>query len=91
MDPARHEVHVGDRLVELTPRQFQLLRQFMMSPGQVFSRQQLLDRVWGIGYALEEHALDVHIHMLRHKIEVDPSKPAYLLTVRGVGYKLSAS
>lgn len=91
MDIARHEVRVHERLVELTPREFQILKQFMDSPGLVLSRQDLLNRVWGVDYALEEHALDVHIHSLRHKIEVEPSKPAFILTIRGVGYKLQAS
>jgi DNA-binding response OmpR family regulator len=91
MDIARHEVHVHARPVELTPREFQILKQFMESPGLVLSRQDLLNRVWGIDYALEEHALDVHIHSLRHKIEPDPSKPVFILTIRGVGYKLQAS
>ncbi len=91
MDIARHEVHVQARPVELTPREFQILKQFMGSPGLVLSRQDLLNRVWGTDYALEEHALDVHIHSLRHKIELHPSKPAFILTIRGVGYKLQAS
>jgi DNA-binding response OmpR family regulator len=50
----------------------------------------MLNRVWGEGYALEEHALDVHIHSLRQKIEQNPASPTFLLTVRGVGYKLRA-
>jgi DNA-binding response OmpR family regulator len=88
MDVARHEVRVSDRLVDLTLREFQILKQFMESPGLVLSRQELLNRVWGVDYALEEHALDVHIHSLRQKIEPEPSKPAFILTIRGVGYKL---
>jgi two-component system, OmpR family, response regulator RegX3 len=88
MDLDRHEVTVGGRLVDLTPKEFQILRQFMESPGRVFSRQEMLNRVWGEGYALEEHALDVHIHSLRHKIEANPSTPRAIVTVRGVGYKL---
>jgi DNA-binding response OmpR family regulator len=88
MDIARHEVRVNERPVELTPREFQILKQFMESPGLVLSRQDLLNRVWGVDYALEEHALDVHIHSLRHKVEPEPSKPRFILTIRGVGYKL---
>lgn len=91
MDIARHEVHVHARPVELTPREFQILKQFMESPGLVLSRQSLLNQVWGVDYALEEHALDVHIHSLRHKIEPKPSKPAFIVTIRGIGYKLQAS
>ncbi|TKB87773.1 MAG: winged helix-turn-helix domain-containing protein, partial [Nitrospira sp.] len=74
--------------VELTPREFKILRQFMESPGIVLSRQDLLNRVWGEDYALEEHALDVHIHSLRQKIETEPSKPVFIVTIRGIGYKL---
>lgn len=88
MDLDRHEVTVNDRLVELTPKEFQILRQFMESPNQLFSRQEMLNKVWGEGYALEEHALDVHIHSIRQKIESDPAHPKAIVTVRGIGYKL---
>jgi two-component system, OmpR family, response regulator RegX3 len=91
MDIGRHEVRVDQKAVELTPREFQILRQFMEAPGLVLSRQELLNRVWGVDYALEEHALDVHIHSLRHKVEPEPSKPTYILTIRGVGYKLQTA
>ena len=91
MDTARHEVTVGGAFVELTPKEFRILHQFLLSPGVVLSRQDLLNRVWGEDYALEEHALDVHIHSLRQKIEADPSKPVFIVTIRGVGYKLQSS
>ena len=90
MDTARHEVTVGGALVELTPKEFRILHQFLLSPGVVLSRQDLLNRVWGEDYALEEHALDVHIHSLRQKIEADPAKPIFIVTIRGVGYKLQS-
>jgi len=90
MDLDRHEVRVDGELVDLTPKEFQILRHFMESPGRVFSRQEMLNRVWGEGYALEEHALDVHIHSLRQKIEEDTSKPKLIVTVRGVGYKFKS-
>jgi DNA-binding response OmpR family regulator len=90
MDLDRHEVLVNGHAVDLTPKEFQILKQFLESPRRVFSRQEMLNRVWGEGYALEEHALDVHIHSLRQKIEQNPSSPTFLLTVRGVGYKLRA-
>ena len=90
MDIARHEVTVGGTLVELTPKEFRILHQFLLSPGVVLSRQDLLNRVWGEDYALEEHALDVHIHSLRQKIEADPAKPIFIVTIRGVGYKLQS-
>ncbi len=88
MDTARHEVTVGGALVELTPKEFRILHQFLLSPGVVLSRQDLLNRVWGEDYALEEHALDVHIHSLRQKIEANSSKPRFIVTIRGIGYKL---
>jgi len=90
MDLDRHEVLLNGHAVDLTPKEFQILRQFLESPRRVFSRQEMLNRVWGEGYALEEHALDVHIHSLRQKIEQNPASPTFLLTVRGVGYKLRA-
>lgn len=90
MDLDRHEVRVNGKQVELTPKEFQILRHFMESPSRVFSRQEMLNCVWGEGYALEEHALDVHIHSLRQKIEENPAKPKLIVTVRGIGYKLRA-
>ncbi len=91
LDTSRHEVKVGDTLVDLTPKEFRILHQFLRAPGTVLSRQELLNRVWGEDYALEEHALDVHIHSLRQKIESDPSKPRFVVTIRGIGYKLQHS
>jgi len=88
MDLDRHEVTVNGKPVELTPKEFQILRSFLESPSRVFSRQEMLNCVWGEGYALEEHALDVHIHSLRQKIEENPAKPKLIVTVRGIGYKL---
>jgi DNA-binding response OmpR family regulator len=90
MDVDRHEVRVNGHAVDLTPKEFQILQHFLESPRRVFSRQEMLNRVWGEGCALEEHALEVHIHSLRQKIEVNPANPTFLLTVRGVGYKLQA-
>jgi DNA-binding response OmpR family regulator len=90
MDLDRHEVTVNGRLIELTPKEFQILRQFLEFPNRLFSRQEMLNKVWGEGYALEEHALDVHIHSLRQKIEINPTSPKAIVTVRGIGYKLRA-
>jgi two-component system, OmpR family, response regulator RegX3 len=90
MDLDRHEVTVDGHTIELTPKEFKILLQFIEAPGRVFSRQEMLNRVWGEGYALEEHALDVHIHSLRQKIEINPTEPSLIVTVRGVGYKLRA-
>jgi two-component system response regulator RegX3 len=88
MDLDRHEVRVNGKLVDLTPKEFRILQYFLESPSRVFSRQEMLNCVWGEGYALEEHALDVHIHSLRQKIERDPGRPKLIVTVRGIGYKL---
>jgi len=87
LDVDRHEVRLGDTPLSLSPKEFDLLRFLMEHPGQVFSRQTLLDRVWGEERYIEERTVDVHIHWLREKIESDPRKPKYLLTVRGIGYK----
>lgn len=89
LNTVRHEVTVDGKPAELTPKEFQILQHLMQSPSKVFSRDELLDRIWGEGYALEQHTLDVHIHSLRHKIEPDPAHPKYIVTVRGIGYKLS--
>ncbi len=87
VDVDRHEVTVSGTKLELTPREFDLLRFLMEHAGLVFDRQTLLDRVWGAEGYVDERTIDVHIRWLREKIEHDPSKPVYLLTVRGVGYK----
>ncbi len=89
IDPTRFEVRVGTRPVTLSPKEFELLRFLATHPGQVFSRQVLLDRVWGAEAYVEERTVDVHIRWLREKVEDDPSHPRRLLTVRGVGYKFS--
>jgi phosphate regulon transcriptional regulator PhoB len=90
IDPERHEVTVRGKPVTLTPREFELLRFLASHPGQVFTRQVLLDRVWGADAYVEERTVDVHIRWLREKIEANPSHPEMLLTVRGVGYKFRA-
>lgn len=87
LDVNQYEARLGDKLLNLSPKEFELLRFLMEHPGQVFSRQTLLDRVWGEDKYIEERTVDVHIHWLREKIEPNPRKPKYLLTVRGVGYK----
>ena len=89
IDPARFEVRLSDARVDLSPKEFDLLRFLMAHPGQVFSRQSLLDRVWGADAYVEERTVDVHIRWLREKIEDTASQPRRLLTVRGVGYKFS--
>jgi len=90
IDLARRQVTKDGRPVELTTLEFELLRVFAADPGIVFSRAQLLQRVWGYDFLGDERVVDVHIGLLRKKIEDDPSEPALLKTVRGVGYKFDA-
>jgi DNA-binding response OmpR family regulator len=87
----KRKVTVNDELVSLTAKEFDLLYQFACHPGRVYTRTQLLDGVWGMGYEGYEHTVNSHINRLRTKIEKDPAKPHYLLTVWGVGYKFRDS
>jgi two-component system OmpR family response regulator len=88
IDVARHHVSFQGSPLELTPKEYELLLFLARNKGLVFSREQLLDKVWGYDYAGETRTVDVHIRWLRQKIEIDPAKPKHLLTVRGTGYKL---
>lgn len=76
--------------IHLTKTEFRLLVELASSPGRVFSREDLLEKVWGYGYFGDGRLVDVHIRRLRTKIEVDPADPKYVLTVRGLGYKIQA-
>jgi DNA-binding response OmpR family regulator len=87
IDPARREVRMGEEEVSLTALQFDLLATLASRPGLVFSRRQLLERVWGDDYFGSDHVVDVHIANLRKKVEEDPSDPRFVQTVRGVGYR----
>ncbi len=89
IDPDKRDVAIAGRSVELTAREFDLLVQFARHPGRVYTRQQLLDLVWGYGHDGYEHTVNSHINRLRAKIETDPSTPDYILTVWGVGYKFN--
>ena len=91
MDVERRVVSVDGRQVDLTAKEFELLRFFLKQPGKVFSRADLLDQVWGYGHEGYEHTVNSHINRLRTKIESDPTQPTYLVTVWGVGYKLLGS
>jgi DNA-binding response OmpR family regulator len=84
----RHQAFYKDSLLNLTPKEFDLLSFFARNRGFVFSREQLLEKVWGYDYAGTTRTVDVHIRWLRKKIEADPKNPVLILTVRGVGYKL---
>ncbi|HEY5604267.1 MAG TPA: response regulator transcription factor [Gammaproteobacteria bacterium] len=89
IDAQKHQLTVNGKEVELTAREFDLLWHFAQHPGQVFTRTQLLDSVWGYGHDGYEHTVNSHINRLRAKIEKDPSRPDYILTVWGVGYKFN--
>jgi DNA-binding response OmpR family regulator len=86
--PARREVQVAGRALEFTALEFELLLHFASHPGRVFSRAQLLDAVWGYSHEGYEHTVTTHINRLRAKLEDDPMRPRYILTVRGAGYKM---
>ena len=89
VDPVRHEVRCDGAPVECTPAEFEILLAMVAEPERVFSRRQLLEVTRGTDRASTERAVDVHIMNLRRKIEADPRRPVRLLTVFGVGYKLS--
>ncbi|NOX92204.1 MAG: response regulator transcription factor [Gammaproteobacteria bacterium] len=89
LEQAKRRVSVAGNEIELTAREFDLLWHFATHPGQVFTRSQLLDSVWGYGHDGYEHTVNSHINRLRAKVEQDPSSPTYILTVWGVGYKFS--
>jgi DNA-binding response OmpR family regulator len=88
VDPAAREVHLRGRPVELTRLEFDLLDALSERPRVVLSRRQLLERVWGPDWYGDEHLVDVHIANLRRKLGDDPRRPRYVLTVRGVGYRM---
>ncbi len=87
MDSDRHEVTVNNEPVKLALKEFELLELLLRNAGRVMTRDQLIDRVWGMNYVGDTKTLDVHVKRLRSKIEEDPSKPVKLVTVRGLGYK----
>jgi DNA-binding response OmpR family regulator len=87
VDPNTREVHLNDRPVLLTAREFDLLHYLASHPGRVFTRDQLLDAVWGYDFAAEPSTVTVHMRRLREKLEADPGAPRLLLTVWGVGYR----
>jgi len=89
MDRERHTASLHGEHLELTAREFELLWHFASHPGRVYRREQLLDQVWGAGYEGYEHTVNSHINRLRVKIEADPARPQYILTVWGVGYKFA--
>jgi len=91
LDPAAHRVRKGGSEVPLTATEFRLLLELARRPGQVFTRELLLQRVWGYDYLGDSRLVDVAVQRLRSKIEDDPSRPRLIGTVRGVGYRLEAT
>ncbi len=89
IDVPSHTVRRGNEELQLTPLEFDLLVELGRKPGQVFTREELLEKVWGYKHASDTRLVNVHVQRLRSKIETDPENPTIVLTVRGVGYKVS--
>jgi two-component system, OmpR family, alkaline phosphatase synthesis response regulator PhoP len=89
IDPSAHSVVVKGKTVELSALEFRLLHHLASHPGMVFSRDQLLDRVWGNDRSVTQRSVDVYVRRVREKIESEPQEPAYLQTVHGVGYRFA--
>jgi two-component system KDP operon response regulator KdpE len=90
IDVAHRVVTVGEREVQLTPTEYDILRALVTHAGKVLTHRQILRQVWGVGYEQEAHMLRVNVSNLRRKIEPDPSRPTHILTEPGVGYRLKA-
>jgi DNA-binding response OmpR family regulator len=88
--PDEGKVILNNAEVELTKTEFRLLCELANDPGGVFSRELLLDKVWGYGYFGDGRLVDVHIRRLRMKVETDPANPTHVVTVRGLGYRLQS-
>ena len=89
LEPEKRKVTLRDQTIELTAKEFDLLMLFAQHPGRAYSRQELLDLVWGYQYAGYSHTVNTHINRLRSKIEDDPSAPRYIKTVWGLGYRFA--
>lgn len=87
IDFARHQAFLGGSVLHLSPREFELLAFLARNRGRAFTRDYLLEKVWGYDYTGDTRTVDVHIRWLRQKIEANPTHPQRLLTVRGLGYK----
>jgi two-component system response regulator MtrA len=87
LDVAGHEVRRGDARIGLTPLEFDLLHALAAKPQQVFTREMLLEQVWGYHYKADTRLVNVHVQRLRAKVEEDPDNPRIVMTVRGVGYR----
>ena len=89
IDPVRREVTIAQRQIDLTPKEFDLLRLFASNPGRVFPRKYLLEKIWDYSYEGYDRTIDSHINRLRAKIEENPDNPQLVLTVWGIGYKFT--
>ena len=89
MNPLRYEAKIDDEIIELRPREFELLYYLCENAGNIISRAKLFSKVWGYSFAGNSKTLDVHIQRIRERIEVNPKSPKRLITIRGVGYKLN--
>jgi two-component system response regulator MtrA len=90
VDVAGHEVRRADGVIGLTPLEFDLLLALASKPQQVFTREMLLEQVWGYHYKADTRLVNVHVQRLRAKVEEDPDNPKIVMTVRGVGYRAGA-
>ncbi|MFL6155393.1 MAG: response regulator [Marmoricola sp.] len=90
VDSGRHEASLGEEVLNLTTREFDLLRFLVANPGTAFSRDELLEKVWGWSFG-DHSTVTVHVRRLREKVELDPTRPSRLVTVWGVGYRWEAS
>lgn len=91
VDVAGHEVKRGETRINLTPLEFELLLALALKPQQVFTREMLLEQVWGYHYKADTRLVNVHVQRLRAKVEEDPDNPKIVMTVRGVGYRAGAT
>jgi two-component system, OmpR family, response regulator RegX3 len=90
LDPLRHEARVAGELKRLTPSEFKLLLFLAEQPGRVFTRREIMQHLWDSNYVGDQRACDIHVSNLRQKLERDPGNPERIVTVRGIGYKLTA-
>jgi DNA-binding response OmpR family regulator len=90
IDPTAHVVKIAGRIVDLSALEFRLLHYLASHPGMVFSRDQLLDRVWGNDRSVTSRSVDVYVRRLREKVERESDNPSYVLTVHGVGYRFAS-
>lgn len=89
IDFERHEVYKENQIINMTFKEFELLKLLLINKGKVLSREMLLEKIWGYDYYAETRTVDVHIRYLRQKIEDDNNNPVYIETIRGIGYRFS--